>query len=388
MSLTIIVKVTDRCNLACAYCSYPEKKKFDLSLKNWSLIIARLREYINCTGEKNIKIIFHGGEPFLWPVKNYQYAFSTLLAELSEVEVKLGIQTNGTIVVPELLEMFKQYGVSIGISLDGPEQIHDSVRLDAGGTGSYARIQTFLKNLQNYELKGSFLAVAGNMHTGKEEQIWNFFREMGWPVRFNPLAPLGRGKKFSFAPGNYAEFLIRLYECILNDFSHFIKGFIAVDPLEKIMQKFLKMSNARECTFLEDCSSCFMGIDPAGNVYPCSRLIGRDEVCYGNINEILFSDLVASQRFPFFKNRSKILMENDCKGCEFFVECYGGCPATGINGDVYRKTIFCEDYKRLFKYLKKEGLAKLKERLVKELGIIKNSLDGLSQIKNKLGEQL
>ena|GEM_PF-805942 len=389
MAKTFIIKITDCCNLACRYCSYPAQKKVFFSLELWKIFLKELKDFCNFFGEKEIRLIFHGGEPLLWGEKNLKQALKIAVSELGNFTLDLNLQTNGTIVNPELFKIFKEYNVSLGVSIDGPCELHNLYRVTPAGKGSFSMVKTFLDELSRYGLSCGVLSVISPSHIGKEEEFWQFFKNLGYPLRLSPLSPLGRGKELISSLGYpfsgwYAEFLIRLYQVILNDFMGYLEDFISINPIDKIIHRFLKLTDNTECTFVEDCSAQFVSVDFQGNVYPCGRLSKKEKFCYGNLKEKTLIDMLSSKEFPLFRRRKEILLKEDCKECRFFKYCYGGCPATGINGNPFRKTAFCEDYKRLFEYFSGDGLELLRKRLLAELSQTKEVIGKLQTIKEKL----
>jgi uncharacterized protein len=143
------LKIAARCNLNCSYCYVYNKG--DNSWKNRSPVmpeevfraaVARVRNYCETVQRKSISITFHGGEPTLVGPDRLDTWCSHIRRELDGVaEVSLGIQTNGTLLTSTWADLFLKHRMRVGLSVDGPKEIHDIARVDFFGRGSYARVK-------------------------------------------------------------------------------------------------------------------------------------------------------------------------------------------------------------------------------------------------------
>jgi len=148
-TLSVILKISERCNLACPYCYYffmedqTYKERPPLLQKD---VPARLVDFINQGFEdlkfENVTIAFHGGEPMMLPKKRFAELCHTLRQQLNpKINLDLSIQTNGTLFDEDWIEIFDHFGVGVGISVDGTEEMNDKNRVDVHGNGSYQKIR-------------------------------------------------------------------------------------------------------------------------------------------------------------------------------------------------------------------------------------------------------
>lgn len=143
---TAILKVTERCNLNCTYCymfNQNDRSYVDMPGRMQSATaqkaVARIAEYCYCSNLTTFNLIFHGGEPTLWPISN----FKSILKDISrwpQIDWKLSMQTNGLKLDTSLLELCRESDIAVGVSIDGPQYYNDSRRIDRHGNGSYDRI--------------------------------------------------------------------------------------------------------------------------------------------------------------------------------------------------------------------------------------------------------
>lgn len=128
-----VVKVASRCNLACTYCymyfhadqSWRLQPKF-MSRTTIELLASRIDEHVESTGANSVMVVAHGGEPLLFP--DLEYFFTTMRTSISRCEVRLSIQTNGTLLNATNIALLNRHSVHVGISIDGSSARHDSAR--------------------------------------------------------------------------------------------------------------------------------------------------------------------------------------------------------------------------------------------------------------------
>lgn len=146
--LHFVLKVASRCNLNCGYCYVYHKG--DESWRDrpalmpdevFEAAIARAAAYCRGSGQRRVRVTFHGGEPLLAGTRRFGRWCQRLHEALANVpELELVVQTNGTLIDDNWVRTLRAYDVAVGISLDGPPEIHDRQRVDHAGRGSYANV--------------------------------------------------------------------------------------------------------------------------------------------------------------------------------------------------------------------------------------------------------
>jgi len=163
----VVLKVAGRCNLNCSYCYVYNKADATwrelpgvMPESTFLAAVERIRNHCTQTGQKNIVLLFHGGEPCLLGAKQFDAwctAASEALAGLATVQFML--QTNGTLLDEKWIATLKKHKVRIGISIDGPRDLHDAVRVDRKGQGSYDKVIRGLDLLRESLTPFSILSV-------------------------------------------------------------------------------------------------------------------------------------------------------------------------------------------------------------------------------------
>ena len=206
MFQTYILKLTGFCNLDCTYCymfnsadrSF-ERKPRDMAPETAIAALRAIAREARRAGTAQVAIVLHGGEPTLWPLASFTAFFDELARLRAEgLSLDCGLQTNLLkLPRPDLLDQFRQHGVSLGVSLDGPREVNDAARVDFAGRGSYRRILRNVTELigRGYgDLIGGFLCVADPRTPPAEFLDWVIGLpitrvDLLWPLHFNADHP-------------------------------------------------------------------------------------------------------------------------------------------------------------------------------------------------------
>jgi uncharacterized protein len=167
IALSFVLKVVSRCNLDCTYC-YVYNKGDDTWRHRPPVMpdhvldaaINRIEEWCRYSGQQDVRITFHGGEPLLAGKPRFADWCSRIQSRLAHtVRVALNVQTNGTLLDAEWARIFAQHNCEVGVSIDGPSAIHDKQRVDHRGRGSHAQVVSGIKSLHDAGLDVAALCV-------------------------------------------------------------------------------------------------------------------------------------------------------------------------------------------------------------------------------------
>jgi uncharacterized protein len=319
----LLVKPFLGCNLNCRYCyqrNYRRKNKPKLAY-NLDVVLKRMEEF------KDLEMVLHGGEPLVMPKKDVE----KILAKMYELTGKSGIQTNGTLIDNEHIEMFKKYKTDVGISFDGP-----GILSEFRDPRAYHLDRT-IEQLVKEGINTSVIIVISKANAGTNHRLSklkNYLLELG---RLNVK---GRINPCMGAP-EYELDEKRLIEVYLDLARFCMERNLVWSPFDDIIHGL--QGKPRVCTF----SGCDPFSTPAatvilgdGSITNCMRrneeyILLRHPANYNIRNEIL---LEIPQEF------------GGCQGCKYWNACYGGCPAGGIKGDWRNRTYLCSLWKALFQY--------------------------------------
>ena len=280
--LTVVIKAANGCNLACSYCSVGEKtgcRRAD-GPRMEELLLYACRAAA-ARGETALHVILHGGEPTLVDAGAYRLAISRARAEFPKLDIRLSMQSNGLSIGEDMLALIREYDIHMGISLDGSQEIHDSQRKSAGGAPTYRRAVENIGRLERAGAHPSCLMVLTRSALDKGYAYLAFFEERGLSLKINPLLPCGGAAahpELALRPGDYASYLIGLYEYVLERDIR-----VSVAPIEPILYAIVHGQGIRECSFQEECSRRFLCLDDLGNIYPCGKCADMDRFRLGTI---------------------------------------------------------------------------------------------------------
>lgn len=334
---TIVLKVTKNCNLKCKYC-YERKRKVPL-LANKDIEPSKIINFIN-SHSKNCDFLFllHGGEPLLIGKKEYE----NIIIELENAKKNnnifgIAIQTNATLIDDDWISLFDKSidylgERQIGISIDGPKYLNDSMRVDNKNLGSFDVVDKSLDLLFKHNFNYGLSIVVGKHNYKNAKEIYDFLKnKKPLLVKFLPIYDIddtGNLMEFSINPIVFSDFLIEIYDYWLSDY----KSTIILEPFISILSN-LSQSFTNWCEYSSAKCDNFLVIENNGLIGACDNWENKNQ--YFN-NKPIF-DLTKeelSDIFTFKTDSYKIIDDRinvltaDCKKCNYFEYCRGGCMAT------------------------------------------------------------
>ena len=187
--MVVILKPSYGCNLNCRYCYLSsETKVFDAFSVDFIIpVLKQIKDYCESHHRQTISIIWHGGEPLLWGIENYRKVFSYMREEFSGYPYKNLMQTNLTLLNQRYINLFKEYDVHLGFSLDGPKFIHDKQRILRGGQGTFDLVMDKLSLCRENDLHVGCIAVATRNLVGHISDLYDFMNKNKISFKMNPL---------------------------------------------------------------------------------------------------------------------------------------------------------------------------------------------------------
>jgi uncharacterized protein len=327
------------CNLDCVYCFFLEKaalypgSKFRMSD---AVLETYTRQLIEAHRTQQVTVAWQGGEPTLMGVEFYRRAI--------ELQKKYGqpgmvfentMQTNGTVLDDEWCRFFKENDFLIGISLDGPRELHDTYRRDKGGRGTFDRVMRGLRLLQKHEVEFNVLVAVNRTNADYPLEVYRFLRnEVGtsW-IQLIPVierltqsggrAFLQQGSRVSersVRPEQIGRFLI----AILDEWVRYDVGRIYVQTFEAAARNWLRLPSSGMCVFEETCG-LGLALEHNGDLYSCDHFV-EPGYRLGNIMETHMVEMVASEKQHRFGQAKRDALPRACRQCDLLFACRGECP--------------------------------------------------------------
>ncbi|MCL2813257.1 MAG: SPASM domain-containing protein [Oscillospiraceae bacterium] len=336
--LTLLIKpASSLCNLKCRYCFYHSLAE-NRNLGSYGIMkpetAKTLIEKAADAATKSISFAFQGGEPSLAGAEYFEYfvncANETISKSQKKLRVSYSIQTNGINITEHFARFLKANNFLVGLSLDGPKEINDFLRVDPGGRGTYAKITKTAELFDRLKVDYNILTVVTAQVAKHIEKIYNHFKSRGYfYLQFIPcLEPLGVSffdEVYSLTPELYEKFLITSFGLWYGDF---IKGSYTSIRFFDNLVRIAAGEEAEQCGTQGFCAGQFV-IEADGSVFPCDFYC-VDNWKTGNISDMSFEELYNSPTARKFSETSLYKKHSDaerekCESCEVYYLCRGGC---------------------------------------------------------------
>ncbi|MCF6176229.1 MAG: anaerobic sulfatase maturase [Victivallaceae bacterium] len=312
------------CNLRCTYCFYLVKEQLYAGQHTMTdAILEQMISSFMAVPMPNYSFGWQGGEPTIMGLDFYKRAIKLMQQYgRSGKAVSNGLQTNGTLLDDEWGKFLHQYNFLVGISIDGPEKIHNLNRFTINGDGSHQAVMNGLNVLKRHNVEHNVLTLVSSANAEHPLEIYDYLKTLGLNyhqyiecIEFdsnNELMP------FAVKPEQWGEFLCQIFdEWYKNDHRT-----VSVRLFDSILVRMVD-NNPNVCAMAEDCRQYFV-VENNGDVYPCDFFVSP-EMKLGNILGDDWKSLYESQLYKDFGAR-KAQRHDKCAQCQYLMLCNGCCP--------------------------------------------------------------
>jgi uncharacterized protein len=350
------------CNLACRYCFFLTKDKLypDSSFRmSDDVLQAYMRQLLEAQRSPEVAVAWQGGEPTLMGLDFFRRSIE-LEEKYKDPNTKIlnTMQTNGVLLDDEWCEFFRENDFLIGISIDGPRDLHDAYRVDKGGNPSFDRVMHGLQLLQKHEVEFNILATVHAANADHPLDVYRFFRDEIGTQFIQFIAIVERDNETGFQEGDTvtdrsvnAEQYGRFLSTIFDEWVRRDVGEVYVQMFDVSLASWVGAPPAL-CVFSPTCGNA-VAMEHNGDLYSCDHFV-EPECLLGNIMETPMAELVASDKQRQFGQGKLDKLPGYCKECEVRFACHGGCPKNrfiktpdGEPGLNY----LCAGYKHFFKHV-------------------------------------
>ena len=349
--MTPTVKVVScGCNMRCSYCYYNQQDQGKIEVISDEILKQLIAKTLAFSDLDPVLFTWHGGEPMLAGMDLYEKIISIEECLQSDKKIENHIQTNATLISKRWAQFFAHNNFKVGISIDGPEQVHNSCRLLNNGQGSFRLVMNGLEKLHAVGIYPNAIALVSQASLGQERKIFDFFVDAGIK-RFllkpcYELLPTGKPTEFSISSQEFSDFMTNMLEIWLekDDPS------ISIRNLEQMMVGVVG-GNPSLCEFSGKCWLC-PKVEIDGSVGPCDSL-SQQNYKFGNIVEDTWEKIYESDGFfQFLSGLNK--SESVCGDCEWLRICHNRCSryCSSPRKGIWSLNVFCEAKKEIFRRLK------------------------------------
>lgn len=340
------------CNLDCTYCFFLSKELLypgDRFRMADDLLRTYIRQLLESHRGGDVVIAFQGGEPTLMGVDFFEraVAYARELARPDQT-LQFTLQTNAVLINDKWASFLRRHDFLVGVSIDGPREMHDAYRVDKQGRGTFDRVMAGLEHLQSHGVDVNVLCTVNAANQDHPLEVYRFFRDelrlnfmqfipiveratsdtltianRGWGDgnRSRPLY-VNHGSSVtdrSVGSAQWGEFLSTIFrEWVRRDV-----GDVFVTHFEAALASWLGVPPAM-CIFQETCGTA-LALEHNGDLYSCDHYVEPD-FKLGNIRETHMVDLVASPQQVAFGRAKRDSLPRQCRECDVRFACQGECP--------------------------------------------------------------
>lgn len=350
----VIKPVGAKCNLSCDYCYYRSKDKMEKTVMKDSIIEEFMKQYL-VFPQSVFQFIWHGGEPTLAGIDFFKNVISIQTFYGEEKKISNEIQTNAALLDEKWIDFFERNQFHVGVSIDGPQEIHDKYRKDHLGQGSFEKVMRSIALLRKSKLQWGALVVLTKASLESEKQIFDFLvKNEIYNLDLLPVIFMGKEKS---VPDEYSislEEFNRVIVKIFNLWWEMDEPNIRIRLFREMIQALLKEKPLCCICNSPGCANYFT-IDWDGTIYPCEAFMGIEDFKFGNILDSTLEEILANSRYQNFVARTKEI-DSECCHCQWWQICPGRCifDRYKFGDSLAGKDFLCSFRRMFFPYLKEK----------------------------------
>ncbi len=367
-----------RCNIDCKYCFYLEKEKLfprgENSRMPKDVLENYVRQYIEAQPGKEVTFAWQGGEPTLMGVDFFRQAVAFQKKHGNGKKIANSFQTNATLLNDEWCRFLRDNDFLVGISIDGPRELHDAHRVDRKQNSTFDRVMRGIGLCRKHGVQFNTLTCVTRRNSKKPLEVYQFLRKIGSrylqfiPIverkpddtaallnltlatppeaedesdKFSPVTP------WSVLPKDYGKFLV-------NIFDHWVRNHVGgtyVQIFDVALGNWMDMGGSL-CIFSEHCGRA-LAIEHNGDLYACDHYV-YPQYLQGNIRDKSIAEMVDSPVMKKFGRDKSDTLPAYCRRCDYRFACHGECPKHRFmktpDGE-YGLNYLCPAYKKFFSHI-------------------------------------
>lgn len=355
MAFNIMIKPAGSlCNLDCNYCYYLDKAEIyggKEPVMTLEMLETCIREYIAANDVQEVMFNWHGGEPLVLGLDFYRKAVALEQKYAGDKIIRNTIQTNGTLLTQEWASFFRDNDFLVGISVDGPQDIHDKYRKDKGGAPTFDKVMRGVSLLYRNNVQYNTMTTVNHVSEGRGLEVYEFLKSIGsrymqfMPVVEHVKYPEGKNGKplkyarphivdpseegASIAPWSvgsmaFGKFMCEIFDSwVLADVGRYF-----VNLFDAALARWCGVMPGT-CAYAETCGGNSV-IEHNGDVYPCDHFV-YPQYRLGNILENDLRTMMTSQEQVRFGISKRNSLPGRCVRCRYRFACNGECPKHRFN---------------------------------------------------------
>lgn len=360
------------CNLDCAYCFYLEKERLYPETTSFQMeddvLESFVRQHIQAHGGSVVQFAWQGGEPTLRGIAFYERVVSLQARYADGKTIENAFQTNGILIDDDWARFLAANQFLVGLSIDGPADLHDRYRRDRGDRPTFNAVMAALDTLKRHDVSFNTLTVVNRETASRPLEVYRFLKDIG--SRFLQFIPIVERRAprpgadglslvtpdsearaavtaWSVDPAEYGEFLCSIFdEWVRHDVAR-----VHVQQFDVALESWVGLE-ASVCLFRETCGRA-LALEHNGDVYSCDHFV-YNEHRLGNLLEQPLAELVDSPQQQAFGDAKRDRLPAECIECDVRFACHGECPKHRFvksKDGSHDLNYLCAAYKRFFRHI-------------------------------------
>ena len=365
------------CNLDCRYCYYLDKADIYGGVEprmSLQMLETCVREYIQANDVPEVTFNWHGGEPLVMGLDFYRKAVALEQKYVGDKTIRNTIQTNGTLIDQNWASFFRDNGFLVGISIDGPADLHDRYRRDKGGAPTFDKVLRGISLLYRNNVEFNTMTTVNKTSEGRGLEVYSFLKSIG--SRYMQFMPVVEHVKYPFGANGKPVKGARPYIVSPQEegasiapwsvdalaFGKFLTDIFDSWVLSDVGRYFVNIFDAAlscwcgvmpgTCAYAQTCGGNSI-IEHNGDVYPCDHFV-YSGYRLGNVAEDSLRTMMESGQQVRFGISKRNSLPYKCLKCRYLFACNGECPKhrfsrtesgeTGLNA-------LCEGYFKFYSHV-------------------------------------
>lgn len=314
------------CNLACGYCYY---QGVGTGVMSDEVLERFIQQYLESQVNQEVLFTWHGGEPTLLPIAFFEKAMRLQQRYAAGRHIDNCLQTNGTLLTDEWCQFFKENGWLIGLSIDGPEHLHDAWRKDKHGAPTHHQVMRAVELLNKHGVMWNALSTVNSINSEYPREVYRFFKEID--CKYLQFTPVGG----DITPTQWGRFLCEVFD----EWQQEDVGEVYINIFEATLANYMGVTPGI-CAMSDLCGHVGV-VESNGDVYSCDHFV-RPKHLLGNIRQQTIYEMMHSPQQQTFAQQKTTGLPQTCKDCKWLFTCHGECPRN--------HQYLCEGYQMFFEH--------------------------------------
>lgn len=354
------------CNLKCGYCFYYEKKNIlkNTKIMTYDVLVKYIKDYISSNPSQEIIFGWQGGEPTLAGLEFFTQVIELQNKYKGSKRILNTLQTNGILIDKEWAKFLKENQFLVGISIDGPEEIHNQFRVNNEGKGTFETVMKSIHLLKKEKVEFNTLTCIHKYNWMKGKEIYYFLKSIGSQfLQFIPIVErVGEsrsdGLKLVHPGDNDAE--VTEWTLLPEQWGYFLNAVFDEWVQQDVGKIFVQMFDITLagwmgidpplCVHSKTCGRAVI-LESDGSIYSCDHFV-YPEFYLGNIMETTLLEMMESE-FQNKFSQEKLNLTEKCKKCKYVFTCNGGCPKhrfVSILNEEKKQNYLCKGYMIFYRH--------------------------------------